>query len=477
MAYRGNNAKNTIETALQQHQRQTSEAEQAARLAARQVDSITRELGDTIERATSLISQLDVNGGGRMGDTIRKILSDRDRVRHETKDLLATARAELGEKRDATHKASTAHDLAEEAREQARNASSQALDEQPEWMRARELLETLDGQVDLLAQRHRLAVDDMRTKAPEYKDPLFAYLHERGYGEPGQETGNAFTRWMDSWVAGLIGYRKQVVNYRKLLALPGLLEKTAADAQAQRDELLARHLQAVEDAWKSWPNSTALDQAVAQARIALDACEREEARAIEKVDALEGHLSAFAEGDDPYSRKARETISSLLLRADKEADALVKSTASDEDDRALASIRRLQSDLARAQKDAAKALENHHQAQAKLDSVKRFRKKFQDARLGSSSRRFTKIDDSTLLAALVAAQALDNVFSDMKRHSRVDSASGSSSSSSSSWPSSSSGGGFGGGGFGGGGGGGFGGGGFGGGGSFGGGGFSTGGGF
>ena len=42
MSYRGNHAKNTIETALQQHQAEVAAAEAGARQAARDVDKLTR---------------------------------------------------------------------------------------------------------------------------------------------------------------------------------------------------------------------------------------------------------------------------------------------------------------------------------------------------------------------------------------------------------------------------------------------------
>ena len=198
MSYRGNHAKNTIETALQQHQGEVSAAEAGARQAARDVDNLTRELGESIEQAADLIARLDVNGGGQTGETLRRLLAERDRVRHETKDQLTQARTSLATAQANSRQAREGLVQAETAREHARSASNAALDNSAEWIQAKRTLETLEERSQTLVERHKTAVEDLRAKGPDYKHPVFDYLYERRFGEEGAVTGNALTRWMDS---------------------------------------------------------------------------------------------------------------------------------------------------------------------------------------------------------------------------------------------------------------------------------------
>jgi hypothetical protein len=75
-------------------------------------------------------------------------------------------------------------------------------------------------------------------KLPHYENSsLFRYLYERHFGTPAYHAGH-FVTFVDSWVAGLIDYRKARVGYEFLKKVPEAVAGEVGRRRQQFDELM-----------------------------------------------------------------------------------------------------------------------------------------------------------------------------------------------------------------------------------------------
>lgn len=450
MALRGNQAVKTINEGISRLEQELMAAQNEHRDCSRRVDSLMRDIDRCVSEAVKIISTSELNGGGKAGQKIHGLMEQRDARRREAKAKLADLRGEFSKAQAVLEVLQGEYTQATEAYEDARQSSEEHLQNQPQWQECLLKIQALEEQIEFVRQRAGLAMDDLRNKAPQYlNNPLFSYLLDRNHGRENAVKADKISSWVDSWVADLINYRDQEINYRKLHRLPEVLNSEQERLSGQRDELISWYTSAVENAWREWPNAPELEKNLANAKAKFD----RQRHAVERIDNLvndiDEELSDFSQGRDPFSTQIHPLLTGWLKEGGSAARLLVKATNSTDDDRLFELIVQTRSELERVQKEAERAWNKVSMIHDKLSKAKEFLGRFK-RNLGSSSRTFTHTSTADLLTAVIAAKALDNLYDSMRRHSRVETSSypsppGSSSRSSSS--SGSWGGGLGGGGF------------------------------
>jgi hypothetical protein len=93
------------------------------------------------------------------------------------------------------------------------------------------------------AKADQVSRDEDEKGRPYRSDPLFMYLWNRKFGTSAYEA-TGLVRYLDEWVAGLIGYADARANYAMLIEIPirlrahaQQLSKAALDAKAKLDEI------------------------------------------------------------------------------------------------------------------------------------------------------------------------------------------------------------------------------------------------
>ncbi|NCC27222.1 MAG: hypothetical protein EOM22_03475 [Gammaproteobacteria bacterium] len=165
------------------------------------------------------------------------------------------------------------------------------------------------------AEKADRSEEEREEKGVSYReDPLFMSLWKRRYGLPDYRAW-PLTRWLDGKVAGLIGYADARANYARLSEIPERLREHAmALAAAAEAELAA--LEAIDEAARVEDGIPALDAAIVDAQAALEAIDQRIAEVQNDLHGLEVRKASYAAGQDDYSAKALELVTSELQRDD-----------------------------------------------------------------------------------------------------------------------------------------------------------------
>jgi len=173
------------------------------------------------------------------------------------------------------------------------------------------------------AERTALHADEKATRSEQEKeqkgesyrnDPLFMYLWDRRYGLLGY-AANLVVRWLDGWVARLIGYADARANYDRLNEIPKRLREHAdglkSAAEAEFDALKER-----DTAARQADGIPALEEKLAQEQTALDAIDQRIHEAEAQHQQLLELKAAFVAGEDEHMRRAVEYLAGELQRDD-----------------------------------------------------------------------------------------------------------------------------------------------------------------
>ncbi len=146
------------------------------------------------------------------------------------------------------------------------------------------------------------------------EDPLFMSLWKRRYGRPEYRAWR-LTRWLDGKVARLIGYADAGANYARLNEIPERLREHAT-ALATAAEVEVAALKALDEAARVEDGIPTLEAEILEAQEVLEAIDRRLAEAQNDLQGLEVRKALYAAGQDDYSAKALERMTSELQRDD-----------------------------------------------------------------------------------------------------------------------------------------------------------------
>lgn len=461
------------QTAEQEHNR----AAQHLRAASGRVDTLVNEQVQLVSASAQLIvgDGQGLGGNSKVVQRLRTELQAREDQRRTIKSQLTEKREELAQAEATIGQAEAVVDERENELEALERAAVAELKQDPALAERFERLGTLTDILEGARQKTLRAKNDADAKAPAYENnPLFGYLLQRQYGQPGY-AGTGVVAVLDSWVARLVQYGRYFPDYQRLKTIPERMAEHQQRLEEEADDLERQLGKLRTQAVAQWPGVKAAQDNVRNARTKLEQAKSKADTLRARVETLDDALTAFAQGKDPHTRQALDMVANLLLRGKaQEARELVAATDSDEDDQALARLYEIRDELEEARQEVEDAKATQVKLRQRYDNIQAFVRRFSESNLAKSNKRFSNTDPDGWTRTLLTAVALDSLFSEVKSRARTIDDTPTYRSSSSSSPSS---GGWGGssGGFGSGGG--LGGGGFSGGGSIGGGGFKTGGGF
>ncbi|EGV19201.1 coiled-coil domain-containing protein [Thiocapsa marina] len=311
-------------------------------------------------------------------ETALTLLKEQIRI---AESALRTLESERGEQADRVDAAVGAVDAAE-ARTQARLADDDAY-------KAR-----LDRATDAerkaahAAEKADRSDEEREEKGVSYRaDPLFMYLWKRRYGQPGYKAWR-LTRWLDGKVARLIGYADAGANYARLNEIPERLrEHATALASAAESELAA--LKALDEAARIEDGIPALEADVLDAQAAIEAIDTRIAEAQNDLQGLEVRKAFYAAGQDDYSAKALELMTSEMQRDDlMELRREALATPFPEDDLIVARLLEREDERRRLEGALQPLRESLVQARQRLDEVEGLRTDFKRSSYDRADSQF-----------------------------------------------------------------------------------------
>ena len=248
-------------------------------------------------------------------------------------------------------------------------------------------------------QKAEQAQADLAEKAKPYQqDKLFMYLWDRGFGTTDYR-GRLFSRYMDSWVAGLINYAPARVNFWNLTEIPKRLAEHADRIEAMADEQ-HQALQRLEKEALEAEGITALENQLATQREDLD-------RLDDSIEELETTLNTrlnertrFLAGEDDYMQRCIVRLSQVLEHRDVQTlQRYVRATRSEADDAILVELRRVMERLEDMTGDLAEVRLLHGNKIKKLEELEVVRRKFKNSRFDDVRSGF---GDKSILVGIMA---------------------------------------------------------------------------
>jgi hypothetical protein len=237
------------------------------------------------------------------------------RVRQKTLDGLNQREAEAQKQRGALQDKQKQVDAEIERLEAALNAVSerakQALAGVAAYGDRAKRHDELAGMVAKAAEKaEKSRAEETEKGAPYRGDPLFMYLWQRKYGGADYHPISVI-RWLDGWVAGLVGYKDARANFAMLTAIPERLtehverlKQAMQDEQAPMDAMLADKIRELA--------GSDLVASVRAAHASRDALDAELAHADAELTETGNQLKAYAQGQDDGFRSALDRTAEFL---------------------------------------------------------------------------------------------------------------------------------------------------------------------
>jgi hypothetical protein len=207
---------------------------------------------------------------------LRGILARRDARQAELKDQSAQIEQETAGK---THELEAVTDRLNEKVAQREKLEAQVADtlkRNSEFQERSKLAMQAEESLHKNEQRVGDIQNESAKKLPAYeKSRLFLYLYERQFGSPAYKAGE-WTRWIDGWVAKLIGYNNAKIGYEYLKKTPTLV---AEEVGRRRDQFNAL-MQQVEAIQRTEADKAGLTQVLSEG----DALGKERDRLVQVVE-------------------------------------------------------------------------------------------------------------------------------------------------------------------------------------------------
>lgn len=173
---------------------------------------------------------------------------------------------------------------------------------------------------DALAQQHERAAakttqaeaDRQKKGEPYESDPLFMYLWKRNYRgrDPASST---IVRWLDQWVAKLVGYNEARANYALLIEIPARLKEHVARLAADQ-AAAAADVGTIEARRITEIAGDDLPARLGEARARQKDTDARLSAAETGLNEAANQLNRFASGADDSFKHAVETLAAFLDR-------------------------------------------------------------------------------------------------------------------------------------------------------------------
>ena len=234
-----------------------------------------------------------------------------------------------------------------------RRASVEArLKDDPEWQRDAEALARAEAIAEEADRKADQAEANLAEKRKPYEsDPLFMYLWVRRFGTSAYGT-TGLTRFLDRWVAGLVGYDRARPDFVMLQEIPERLRAHASRCLTIAAEARTR-LEARERAALEAEGAGALEIVLAEERDALKEADAALAKAEQAIRTIDARLASYANGGaEAAEAEAVAALARSLGHADlgQLREAALK-TPTPEDERIVARIAELDASIARTEKE------------------------------------------------------------------------------------------------------------------------------
>lgn len=202
----------------------------------------------------------------------------------------------------------------------------------PEYVEKRRAAENLAQVAAESLRKTEQAEADREEKGKPYRDdPLFMYLWERGFGTRNYRHNNLI-QYLDSLVAGLVGFPEARVNFATLNEIPMRLREHAERQQqiaSAADDEVEKLEKAAVDAAGGKPTREAMERADAR----IQAIDAEMVAAEDKRDERARAQRELAQGSDPAFTSAVGSLAEALGREDiKTLLAQARATETGQDD-------------------------------------------------------------------------------------------------------------------------------------------------
>ena len=376
-----------------------------ARLVAQRLDAF-EDLAEFRARLAVIDGVIDE--ADQLSIQVRTMLQARQKTLNGLKRRESQAQARRDQLLAVRKEIETEIDRMETSLDRVAERARQALMEDPDYRARVSRYEALTEIVGKAADKAAKSLAEEAEKGAPYRgDPLFMYLWERKYGTSAyQATG--IVRWLDGWVARLIGYHDARANFAILTQIPKKL--------AEHVERLRESLKAEKAAIDSLEAKKIHDIAPPEFEAKLDAARVERDKHTAELDQINAELvetgnqlRIYAEGGDESFRQAIERtrdflegqqINVLLDEAQKTDDPA--------DEKIISVIDKLADEIAALDKLARSKREELDKAFARKQELLRLAAEFRRARYDEPGSVFepgsgTEVLLQQLLTGLITA--------------------------------------------------------------------------
>ncbi|MEE9589088.1 MAG: hypothetical protein V3V97_13830 [Hyphomicrobiaceae bacterium] len=332
-----------VQSAEQRVQGELAEAnEERARLLEQRLRAF-RELAEV--RAKHALADGVIDDADRLSHQVESILQARQKSIAQLREQLRVAEKERQNLLEAhetlaneiADKEARLDELAEQAR--------LALRDEPEYATHGETLAATRAMHEKAREKSQQAEQDRERKGKPYRgDLLFMYLWRRKYGSSGYSP-MSLIRWLDEWVADMVGYHDARANYAVLLEIPERLGEHAKRLeerlQNEQDALHAMEAEKIKEI-----AGHDLTEALRQVREKESEQNGELERLAAEITEDAGQLNRYSAGLDHSFKKAVELSADFLEQESlTQLMRLARDTQEPTDDQIVTHIGQIDHDL------------------------------------------------------------------------------------------------------------------------------------
>ncbi len=329
--------------------------------------------------------------------------------------------AELASLEQARKESEARHDRAVDEHDTSAARTRKRLEDEERYQGLADALENANAVVRRAALKLQSVQQTEKEKGAPYRaDPLFRYLFDRSYGTRAYSAPPPFS-WLDGWVARLIHYKDNRLNYERLRELPKFLEAHLNGLEEAAD--------AAEDALENYERAELERDGVADLKKIVE----DTAQNLEAADAaIETHEAKLAEvnvryeraaaGDSDFLKEAHSLVASEVAKLGlRDLARLAAETTSLQDEslvEALDDIADRKETLREAHREVSRSVKRERGTLSTLESI---RKKFKRSHFDSPYSDFSgrQVVASLLSEFLTGALSGDQLWDQLERRHRT----------------------------------------------------------
>ena len=267
-------------------------------------------------------------------------------------------------------------------------------------------------------------VDMDKKDEPYQQDKLFMYLWGRKYGTADYE-GGVLTRSLDNWVAKLIKYERNRVNYWNLQEIPKRLSAHAEHVKREA-EAEFKALQLIENAALADAGVPEILQRLDKARQALDAHDDQIEATENKLHLILEKRASFTAGLDEYMQRSLHCLNTAMQHKDiYQIERYVRATRSLVDDGLVNELRGYRDNYEDNEDDLADLRKAHSVKLSKLKELEGVRRnfknnRFDDVRSGFGNERLIQSVLSQFVQGVLSGAEVWRVIQRNQRYSDIN---------------------------------------------------------